>query len=136
MTLRLFIYNNFVLNVDSDAAAARILADEATVRELTSDEITYIFGDYAAYAGPTNTSVDADGCITFDFDEEGYLSDLKTNIKQQRDALLAASDWRYLSGNEAYQTSAWSTYRQALRDITDQEGYPINVEWPTSPDAS
>lgn len=30
----------------------------------------------------------------------------------------------------------WSTYRQKLRDIPQQEGFPFNIEWPTSPDAA
>lgn len=29
----------------------------------------------------------------------------------------------------------WSAYRQKLRDIPQQEGFPFNIEWPTSPDA-
>lgn len=28
----------------------------------------------------------------------------------------------------------WATYRQALRDISEQEGFPFNVAWPNSPD--
>lgn len=30
----------------------------------------------------------------------------------------------------------WSAYRQKLRDIPQQEGFPLNIEWPTSPDAT
>jgi len=30
-------------------------------------------------------------------------------------------------------TPEWSTYRQALRDITEQEGFPYQVTWPTKP---
>lgn len=29
--------------------------------------------------------------------------------------------------------SNWQTYRQALRDITEQAGYPSNITWPTKP---
>jgi hypothetical protein len=28
---------------------------------------------------------------------------------------------------------SWSTYRQALRDISSQEGFPWTIEWPTQP---
>lgn len=28
----------------------------------------------------------------------------------------------------------WATYRQHLRDITTQEGFPFNIDWGTSPD--
>lgn len=30
----------------------------------------------------------------------------------------------------------WSTYRQKLRDIPRQEGFPFYIEWPTSPDSA
>jgi hypothetical protein len=56
-------------------------------------------------------------------------------IKVKRDALLYASDWTQIPNNplttEAQQ--AWATYRQALRNITLQSGYPFNVTWPTAP---
>jgi len=29
----------------------------------------------------------------------------------------------------------WQTYRQALRDITEQTGFPENIEWPQEPTA-
>ena len=52
-------------------------------------------------------------------------------IRQERDNLLAATDtW----GLADYPTTAEQTdYRQALRDITEQEGFPINITWPTKP---
>ena len=32
-------------------------------------------------------------------------------------------------------TGAWATYRQALRDLPEQGGFPFNIEFPTPPDA-
>jgi hypothetical protein len=31
-------------------------------------------------------------------------------------------------------TTAMAEYRQALRDITSQEGFPYDVTWPTKPE--
>lgn len=31
------------------------------------------------------------------------------------------------------QKNVWRTYRQALLDITEQDGFPNNVEWPVNP---
>lgn len=31
-------------------------------------------------------------------------------------------------------TGDWAKYRQALRDIPQQEGFPLNVKWPTRPE--
>lgn len=56
-------------------------------------------------------------------------------VKIQRNELLYTSDWTQIPNNPltADQQSAWATYRQELRDITSQSGYPFNVVWPTPP---
>lgn len=56
-------------------------------------------------------------------------------VRARRDALLAASDWTQLSDVplSADQVTAWTDYRQALRDVTDQPGFPWEVEWPVAP---
>ena len=64
------------------------------------------------------------------------LAEATTNIRSQRDCLLSESDWvisKSYELGEPVQT-AWATYRQALRDITAQEGFPYNVSWPTKPE--
>lgn len=52
-------------------------------------------------------------------------------IRKERDAKLAETDWWALSDNTM--TQAQIDYRQDLRDITDQAGFPHNVVWPTKP---
>lgn len=54
-------------------------------------------------------------------------------IRNQRNILLAESDWTQLPDAPVDQT-AWAAYRQALRDVTDQEGFPTNVVWPVKPE--
>ena len=53
-----------------------------------------------------------------------------------RDKLLADSDWVVTKASEAGEpvATAWATYRQALRDIPQQEGFPENVVWPEKPE--
>lgn len=53
--------------------------------------------------------------------------------KAQRNSLLAASDWTQVTDAPVDKT-AWATYRQELRDISAQAGFPWNVEWPTQPE--
>lgn len=53
-------------------------------------------------------------------------------VRLYRDELLSKTDWMALSDNTL--SPAWATYRQALRDITEQEGFPYSVEWPTEPE--
>ena len=53
-------------------------------------------------------------------------------VRNQRNRLLADTDWMALSDNTM--TPEWATYRQALRDITEQTGFPYSVNWPTKPE--
>jgi|TARA_B110000908_G_scaffold36889_1_gene44274 hypothetical protein len=60
---------------------------------------------------------------------EEASQEVVTAVRAQRDSLLGKSDWmatsdRTMSGDEV-------AYRQALRDITSQVGYPTDVIWPT-----
>ena len=54
-----------------------------------------------------------------------------TQLRADRDALLAASDHMALADRI---TDAWRTYRQALRDVPTQAGFPTNITWPTEPE--
>lgn len=54
-------------------------------------------------------------------------------IVAERNRLLAESDFRMVP-DAPWDTTAWATYRQALRDLTTQEGFPTNVVWPTPPE--
>ena len=53
--------------------------------------------------------------------------------KIQRSEMLASSDWTQLPDVPLDTKNAWLNYRQSLRDITAQEGYPFNVVWPVPP---
>ncbi len=55
-------------------------------------------------------------------------------VRAQRNALLAASDWVRLRANDRGELmpTEWLTYRQALRDVTEQPD-PFAIEWPTAP---
>ena len=66
----------------------------------------------------------ADGVLTYP------ISDL---VRAERNALLSASDWTQVA-DAPVDKAAWATYRQALRDITAQAGFPHSVTWPTKPE--
>ena len=53
-----------------------------------------------------------------------------TQVRAQRDELLAASDSMALADRI---TADWTTYRQALRDVPTQSGFPTSVTWPVEP---
>jgi hypothetical protein len=55
------------------------------------------------------------------------------SVRSVRNRLLAASDWTQVADATADKT-AWVAYRQELRDITAQAGFPHSVVWPTKPE--
>jgi len=57
------------------------------------------------------------------------------SVRTQRDAKLAESDWRVTKALESNlpQDFEWAAYRQALRDITSQPGFPWTIDWPVNP---
>ena len=63
---------------------------------------------------------------------QSELEDPAVLARINRNALLSKSDWTQVADAPVDQ-AAWATYRQALRDITDQAGFPNEVVWPTKP---
>ena len=53
--------------------------------------------------------------------------------RAERNRLLAATDWTQLPDVPEGTRLLWADYRQALRDITDQPGFPYEITWPTAP---
>jgi hypothetical protein len=53
-------------------------------------------------------------------------------IREERNMLLAKSDWTQLADSAADKV-AWASYRQALRDIPSQAGFPLEINWPDQP---
>lgn len=63
------------------------------------------------------------------------LKDLEqtARIREQRNQMLKDTDWTQVLDAPVDQ-AAWTIYRQALRDVTTQTGFPWNVVWPTKPE--
>ena len=64
--------------------------------------------------------------------EEAWSETIAGQVVAKRNELLEASDWTQLPDTPT-DKQAWATYRQALRDLTEQTGYPLQVTFPTSP---
>lgn len=58
--------------------------------------------------------------------------------RTMRDNLLKACDYRMMPDYPCSEESraAWAAYRQALRDVPQQEGFPETIEWPQAPDGA
>ena len=68
-------------------------------------------------------------------DEDSYRLRIDTqaseNIRNTRNSLISNSDW--MGCSDVVMSDEWKEYRQELRDIPTQEGFPHNVEWPEEP---
>lgn len=53
-------------------------------------------------------------------------------VRADRNTRLAACDWTQLP-DAPVDAAAWAAYRQDLRDVTAQTGFPWNITWPTEP---
>ena len=56
------------------------------------------------------------------------------DARRIRNQLLANSDWTQVA-DAPVDRAAWATYRQSLRDLTAQEGFPGAIVWPVPPTA-
>ncbi len=52
-----------------------------------------------------------------------------------REKLLLEADHKVNFCNDnGIDATPWRSYRQSLRDITDQEGFPESISWPVKPE--
>ena len=62
------------------------------------------------------------------FDYENQLRQLPEKVRAERDAKLAATDWT--ASTDVTMTAEMTAYRQALRDVPAQAGFPNTIDWP------
>ena len=60
---------------------------------------------------------------------DNETAQMAASVRAKRDRKLANSDWTQVADAPVDKT-AWATYRQSLRDIPQQEGFPWDVTWP------
>jgi hypothetical protein len=85
-----------------------------------------MFSDYTDEDGVLHTKAEQEAAYQARLDETAA-----DGVRSKRVKMIADTDWMALSDNTL--TDAWATYRQALRDVTAQAGFPHSVVWPTKP---
>jgi hypothetical protein len=60
-------------------------------------------------------------------------SNKASQMRSSRNRLLADCDWTQIS-DATVDKAIWATYRQELRDISSQVGFPWEITWPTQPE--
>lgn len=58
--------------------------------------------------------------------------EMAEKVRKDRNQRLAECDWTQLADSPA-DKAAWSAYRQVLRHISTQSGFPWSVVWPAKP---
>jgi len=90
-----------------------------------------MFADYVDEEGVTVTKASQEEAYTATKNAEAA-----TAARATRDGLIASCDWMAIKAFEGGTTvsAEWATYRQALRDVSAQEGFPNDITWPEKPE--
>ena len=83
------------------------------------------------------TSIDWTQMKTAEQLETERLEQASESARNQRDRLLTDSDWVTIRATDTGDPvpTEWHTYRQALRDIPEQTGFPEEIDWPQEPES-
>lgn len=89
------------------------------------------FQDYTDETGVTHTAAEQYEAYCFEKDKKQASA-----IRTTRNKLLANSDWTQLidSPLNVEKKTEWLVYRQDLRLIPEQQGFPWEIAWPKQPD--
>jgi len=87
------------------------------------------------YGPPYSYSTEED-CVYGTWNEvpESFFTEQKAEfVRSERDDLLKQSDWTQVA-DAPVDAEAWAVYRQALRDVPQQSGFPEEINWPEAPE--
>lgn len=97
-------------------------------------------------AGWTYTPPPDDGCYRWEagawipgiepisYDTTVSSDQVSSDVRTERNTRLADTDWTQARDVPEAIAAKWAPYRQALRDIPEQSGFPFFVEWPEKPE--
>jgi hypothetical protein len=64
---------------------------------------------------------------------EQRTNDKKNAIRLDRNTRLMQSDWTQVKDIPDSISTPWAIYREALRNVPQQEGFPWDIQWPVAP---
>lgn len=71
---------------------------------------------------------------TWDNPNKPTLEELAAKVRDDRDFFISSTDWTQAPDVPQALKDKWAPYRQALRDVPQQPGFPTNVVWPVRPE--
>lgn len=78
----------------------------------------------------------AEKIVKIEISDAQYQNNVATiaqSVRADRDRMLASCDWTQIADASIQNKEAWATFRQALRDVPVQTGFPFSVQWPRPP---
>jgi hypothetical protein len=119
--------------VDVDNIEQQLRLNESYILG-TSDDSTQYVENGVLVPIPTKPG----NYYVFDWTTKTWIQDYSlasTTVGERRTKLLYGSDWTQIPNGPltSEKQQEWAIYRQELRDVTSQPGYPYNVVWPTPP---
>jgi hypothetical protein len=116
--------NQFVAFINTNFGFA--IPEGYTLKEIEESELPenissshYFLDNTWVYNPPKTTDLD-------------QIENAWNYVRSERNRLLQNSDWTQMPDVSLSTKELWATYRQALRDITDQTD-PFNIVWPQPP---
>lgn len=107
-------------------AAVLTVADNEEAKANTPKGGGYIVGSYT----PGHYTI-VNG-VAVEIEQQETYEQKCASIRELRNKMLAGCDWTQ-AGDAPVDSDAWAVYRQELRNITSQDGFPDNVIWPSEP---
>ena len=100
---------------------AALINDSSVITSLIAVDNSYCPTGYVRVANAAEEGMTAAQATT---------AQQAADVRSERNAFLIESDSMALADRV---TDAWRTYRQALRDVPTQAGFPNSITWPTKP---
>lgn len=134
--LEYFVHQGLIAGID---ATAQELDDAGIVSVTQLTERFPVDGyQYAIEIKQQSDGSWAQEMVQVEIPEAHYLNNVAVQVqtvKADRDRMLAATDWIVAKSLESAELvpETWKTYRQALRDLSTQPGFPFSIQWPELP---
>jgi hypothetical protein len=129
------------INIDFPAVVNGVrFTAGSTLQDVLANGLVPIVGDEPAYnperqrlAGPQYVVQGQQ--VNRVFTVEAIPDEEKAGqVRSERNTKLAATDWTQGKDIPDNVSSTWAAYRQALRNVPAQAGFPWEVTWPTQPE--
>lgn len=134
--------SKFLLTTHQTPTDQIVSAEDLEFLKRSTDGLTAV-SDPASQCPSDNYTLVADQDNSGSWSTSWMLKTEYTNIQKnrslaiqmriKRNLLLAATDWTQANDIPAETSNKWVDYRQSLRDITSQEGFPTDISWPAKP---